>query len=179
MNRTPKRKRGAQPGNQNARTHRFYSRTLTPTETSALWPAANLQSADPAIAIIRVKLGSLLSHDPHNPRALAAATRLLTKWYRDRYGFAADLTAVWQAVRTFVENLAIAASPVQSDRPASPDESSPSPRIEPNLAHGVPPGIVFEWAPASADNSLCAQRIVPVLSIESRSAAGPEPENGS
>jgi|SRR3990172_4157325 len=74
-----KRHRGAQPGNQNARKHGFYSPTISPEEISLVWNAVNLKGIDPAIAVIRVKLHQALQYDPANHRFFEDAAKLLTK----------------------------------------------------------------------------------------------------
>ena len=75
-----KRHRGAQPGNQNARKHGFYSPTISPEEISLVWNAVNLKGIDPAIAVIRVKLHQALQCGPTNPhRLLEDTAKLLTK----------------------------------------------------------------------------------------------------
>jgi hypothetical protein len=84
--RRPKRKPGGQKGNQNARKHGFYSRALSPAEISEFWSIVNLERVDPEVALVRLKLKSLLQHDPVNRRALRAASGLLAKWYRTKYG---------------------------------------------------------------------------------------------
>ena len=54
-----KRKRGGQPGNQNARKHGLYCGTMTPDELCQFWDVLNAQDIDPAVAVLRnkVKLG--------------------------------------------------------------------------------------------------------------------------
>ena len=75
-----KRKRGAQPGNKNARKHGFYSPAISPEEISLVWNAVNLKGSDPAVAVIRVKLHSALQCGPANPhRLLEDTAKLLTK----------------------------------------------------------------------------------------------------
>ena len=74
-----KRKRGGQPGNSNARKHGFYSPTLSPQEVSLVWNAVNVNSIDPAVAVIRVKLNAALLHDPSNHRLLEDAAKLITR----------------------------------------------------------------------------------------------------
>jgi len=81
-----KRKRGGQKGNRNARKHGFYSATLSPAETSQMWNITNLESVDPEIAFIRVKLQSSLQYDPGNRRVIREASRLIVKWYSESYG---------------------------------------------------------------------------------------------
>ena len=84
-NRKIKRKRGGQQGNQNARKHGFYSSTLSPTEICEFWNIVNLEGIEPEIAVLRIKLRSLLQHDPGNRHALGEASKLLTKWFRTKY----------------------------------------------------------------------------------------------
>ena len=74
-----KRKRGAQPGNLNAMKHGFYSPFLSPEEIGLVWNVVNLKGADPAIAVIRVKLHAALQRYPSNHRLLEDAAKLITK----------------------------------------------------------------------------------------------------
>jgi hypothetical protein len=85
-NRRLKRKSGGQKGNQNARKHGFYSRALSPDEIGEFWNIVNLERVDPEVALVRLKLKSLLQHDPLNRRVLRTASGLLAKWYRAKYG---------------------------------------------------------------------------------------------
>jgi hypothetical protein len=84
-NRKIKRKRGGQQGNQNARKHGFYSSTLSHTEICEFWKIVNLEGIEPEIAVLRIKLRSLLQHDPGNRRALGEASKSLSKWFRTKY----------------------------------------------------------------------------------------------
>jgi hypothetical protein len=87
INRSPhvqskiKRKRGGQPGNQNARKRGFYSRRLTPDQLSELAEIVNTERLDPEIATLRVKLVSILQDDPPDYRALREVVKRLTDWY--------------------------------------------------------------------------------------------------
>ena len=74
-----KRKRGAQPGNRNALKHGFYSPMLRPEEISLVWNTINRKGIDPAVAVIRIKLGLALQRAPANHRLLEDAAKLLTK----------------------------------------------------------------------------------------------------
>ena len=80
-----KRKRGGQQGNQNARTHGFYSGALNISEINALWDYVNRNGIAPEIAVLNVKLRSLLQSAPGNRRALGKAVRLLTAYYSAKY----------------------------------------------------------------------------------------------
>ena len=75
------RRRGGQKGNQNARKHGFYSRALLKSEKYAVKRAAMVEGIDDEIAVLRVKIKSILKHDPGNIKlymqALASLARLI------------------------------------------------------------------------------------------------------
>ena len=74
-----RRRRGAPTGNQNARKHGFYAAALTPEEQEALHEAIDLNGLQPEIALMRVKLLGLVSHDQAPPELLLQAGRTLTR----------------------------------------------------------------------------------------------------
>ena len=65
-----KRKRGAQPGNQNARKHGFYSKHLSPEQLQDFDDALFISSLDQEIALLRVKLNALLADQQSPPELL-------------------------------------------------------------------------------------------------------------
>jgi len=81
-----KRRRGGQPGNQNARKHGFYAANLTPEELAELWRAVNEKGTEPGLAVLHMKLLFVLRHDPRNPRLLRELARLYNKWLYSKYG---------------------------------------------------------------------------------------------
>ena len=64
---------GAPFGNQNARKHGYYSQMRTPTENRLLSRAAAVQGVDDEIALLRVKLRSVVEKDPHNLTLISTA----------------------------------------------------------------------------------------------------------
>ena len=68
---TPTRPRGAQPGNQNARTHGFYTCNLDELQESTIEQAKRASGIDDEIAIVRAKLRNVLEKDPDNARLTA------------------------------------------------------------------------------------------------------------
>jgi len=80
-----KRKRGGQKGNQNARTHGFYSSVITPAQVSQLWNLVTKENVPPESAIMRLKLHSMLSQSNANTRTLKEAVRLIVKWAAQKY----------------------------------------------------------------------------------------------
>ena len=75
------RRPGGQPGNQNARVHGFYSRALTPKQREQLKLAEPVRGVDNEVAMLRVKIMTIIDEDPDNTavllRAVTALTRLL------------------------------------------------------------------------------------------------------
>ena len=98
-----KRKRGAQPGNQNARKHGFYSKVLTPEQQGVLSLASKVPGLDREVAILRVKIASILNNDPGNVDLLAKATSSLAYVLRARQRLAnADRQESKDLYRRFV-----------------------------------------------------------------------------
>jgi len=81
----PKRKRGAPPGNQRARKHGFYSKVLDEAERLDLELAQGIEGIDDEIALLRVKIKSILDNDPENIRLIVEATNTLARLVRTRY----------------------------------------------------------------------------------------------
>lgn len=82
---TAKRKKGGQPRNQNARKHGFYSKILDEAERLELEQAQDLEGLDAEIAVLRVKIQSLLEKDPDNVKLLLVATGTLARLLRTKY----------------------------------------------------------------------------------------------
>jgi hypothetical protein len=80
-----KGKRGAPRGNQNARKHGFYSRVLDEAEKLDFEQATGVEGIDEEIALLRVKIKSILAHDPENIRLIMQATDALAKLIRTKY----------------------------------------------------------------------------------------------
>jgi len=80
-----KRKRGAPKGNQNARKHGFYSKVLDEAERLDLELASGVEGIDDEIALLRVKIKSILEHDPENIKLIMEATNTLAKLVKTRY----------------------------------------------------------------------------------------------
>jgi hypothetical protein len=80
-----KGKRGAPEGNQNARKHGFYSRVLDEAEQIDFELASGVEGIDDEIALLRVKIKSLLGHDPENIKLVVQATNALSRLIRTRY----------------------------------------------------------------------------------------------
>ncbi len=85
MTREAKRKRGAPKGNQNARKHGFYSKVLDEAERLDLESASDVSGIDDEIALLRVKIKSVLEKDPENIKLIMQATSTLATLVKTRY----------------------------------------------------------------------------------------------
>ena len=84
------RKRGAPKGNQNARKHGFYSKVLDEAEQLDFELASGVDGIDDEIALLRVKIKSILSHDPENIKLIMQATNTLAGLVKTRYNIAKE-----------------------------------------------------------------------------------------
>ena len=80
-----RRRRGAPRGNQNARTHGFYSRVLDDVEQIDFELASDVYGIDDEIALLRVKIKSLVKHDPESVQLMTKATNALARLVMTRY----------------------------------------------------------------------------------------------
>jgi len=80
-----KRKRGAPKGNQNARRHGFYSKVLEEADQLDFELASGVEGIDDEIALLRVKIKSILEKDPENVRLIMQATNALARLVKTRY----------------------------------------------------------------------------------------------
>ncbi len=79
------RKRGAPKGNQNARKHGFYTRVLDEAEQLDFELASGVEGIDDEIALLRVKIKSILENDPENIKLIMQVTNVLERLIRMRY----------------------------------------------------------------------------------------------
>ena len=79
------RKRGAPKGNQNARKHGFYSKVLDEAEQLDFELATGVEGIDDEIVLLRVKIKSLLEHDPENIKLIMQATNTLAGLVKTSY----------------------------------------------------------------------------------------------
>ncbi len=84
------RKRGAPRGNQNARKHGFYSKVLDEAERLDFELATGVEGIDDEIALLRVKIKSLLAHDPENIKLVMLATNTLARLVKTRYNISKE-----------------------------------------------------------------------------------------
>ena len=85
MPRETKRKSGAPKGNQNARKHGFYAKVLDEAEQLDFELASGVNGIDDEIALLRVKIKSVLEKDPENINLIMRATNTLATLVKTRY----------------------------------------------------------------------------------------------
>ena len=103
-----KKKRGAPKGNQNARKHGFYSKVLDEKEQAAFDQAIFVEGIDEEIALLRVKMISLLERDPENIRLISQAANTLIKLIIIKYNVdKSDPKSMKEAIFTVLRDAAL------------------------------------------------------------------------
>ena len=101
-------KRGAPRGNQNARKHGFYSKVLDEAERLDYELATSVEGIDDEIALLRVKMKSLLVHDPENIKLIMQATNTLARLVRTRYNISKeDKKGLKEAIANVLKDIAL------------------------------------------------------------------------
>ena len=103
-----KRKRGAPKGNQNARKHGFYSKVLDAAEQIDFELATGVEGIDDEIALLRVKIKSILVHDPENIRLIMQTTNTLARLVKTRYNISKeDKKGLKEAIANVLRDVAL------------------------------------------------------------------------
>ena len=101
-------RRGAPKGNQNARKHGFYSRVLDEAEQLDLELATGVEGIDDEIALLRVKIKSVLAHDPDNVKIIMQATNTLAGLVRTKYNISKkDKKGLKEAIANVLRDIAL------------------------------------------------------------------------
>lgn len=102
------RKRGAPKGNQNARKHGFYSKVLDEAERLDFELATSVEGIDDEIALLRVKIKSLLEADPENIKLIMQATNTLARLVRTRFNISKeDKKGLKEAIGNVLRDVAL------------------------------------------------------------------------
>jgi len=103
-----KRKRGAPKGNQNARKHGFYSKVLDEAEQLDFELATGVEGIDDEIALLRVKIKSILANDPDNIKLIMQTTNALARLVRTRYNISKeDKKGLKEAIGNVLRDVAL------------------------------------------------------------------------
>jgi len=80
-----KRKKGAQPGNNNAVKHGFYSKALREAERLSLQEAVKVEGVDEEIALLRYTLAELVENYPDRIDLQIETASAISRLVRTRY----------------------------------------------------------------------------------------------
>jgi hypothetical protein len=80
-----KKKAGAQTGNNNARKYGFYTKAMDEEERQNFKLATEVEGLDGEIALLRVKILSLLTHEPDNVKLITQTVTALAKVIMTKY----------------------------------------------------------------------------------------------
>jgi hypothetical protein len=86
---TEKKKCGAPKGNQNARKHGFYSRVLHKSQLQHLGRALEVEGLDEEIAVLRVKLLTLINEHPDRIDLQMVAASTIARLVRTKFHISA------------------------------------------------------------------------------------------
>ena len=102
------KKRGAPRGNQNARKHGFYSKVLDEEQQRDLRNAIEVEGLEEEIALLRVKIRSLVRRDPENVKLIMHATNALARLIMTRYNIRKDdMQGITEKIRNVLKNIAL------------------------------------------------------------------------
>ena len=102
------RRRGAPKGNQNARKHGFYSKVLDEAEQLDFELATGVEGIDDEITLLRVKIKSILIHDPDNVNLIMQATNALARLVRVKYNISKeDKKGLKEAIGNVLKDIAL------------------------------------------------------------------------
>jgi hypothetical protein len=103
-----KGKSGAPKGNQGPRKQGFYSKVLDEAEQLDFELASDVEGFDDEIALLRVKIKSLLENDPENIRLLMAATNTLVRLVKAKYNISKEQKkGLKEAIENVLRDIAI------------------------------------------------------------------------
>lgn len=102
------RKRSAQKGNQKAQKQGFYSKVLDEAEQLDFELAAGVEGFDDEIALLRVKIKSLLENEPENIKLILQMTNALERLVRTRYNISKEQRkGLKEAIENVLKEIAI------------------------------------------------------------------------
>ena len=103
-----KRREGARKGNQNARKHGFYSNVLDEAEQLDFELAAGVDGIDDEIALLRVKIKSILEKDPENLSLIMQATSALERLVKTRFNITKEQRkGLKEAIGNVIRDIAV------------------------------------------------------------------------
>jgi len=103
-----KKKKSAPKDSQNARKYGFYARVMDEAEQIDFEIASGVEGIDDEIALLRVKIKSILSHDPENIKLIMQVTNALARLVRTRYNITRDQKkGLKEAIANVIRDIAL------------------------------------------------------------------------
>ncbi len=103
-----KRKKGAQPGNRNAKIHGFYSKCLDKAERDLVKRASTIEGLDEEIAVLRMKFSQILTENPERADLAFKAAETIAHLVRIRYQITKEQKhALKNAIEKVVTDIAV------------------------------------------------------------------------
>ncbi|MEN8613966.1 hypothetical protein ABFB09_01595 [Dehalogenimonas sp. THU2] len=105
---------GAPKGNQNARTHGFYSKKCDDARRAVIEEAGTVEGLDAEIALIRAKIQLLEQKDPDNVKLFLQAINTLSNvMIRRRYAGRGDWQTLTDAVQRAFKGVVVPAAAIR------------------------------------------------------------------
>ncbi len=102
------KRKGSPEGSQNVPRRGFYSRALNEADELDFELAQGVEGIDDEIALLRMKIKSLLESDPEDIRLIMQATNTLARLVRTRYKISSDQKkSLTNAVGNVLKELAV------------------------------------------------------------------------
>ncbi|MBN2240822.1 MAG: hypothetical protein JW712_13695 [Dehalococcoidales bacterium] len=101
-------RKGPPKGNQNARKHGFYSKVLDESEQAEYEKAVQVEGFDEEIAMLRVKIMSLLEKDPQNVRLITQAINSMVRMMEMKHQMElGDDNDLMDRIKEYLEQVAV------------------------------------------------------------------------
>ena len=102
------KKKGAPTGNQYARKHGYYSKVLDAEERLDYEQATEVEGIDAEIALMRVKIKSLVARDPENVRLIMQSVNALARLIQIKYNIGKnDKQGLKEAIFNVLRDIAL------------------------------------------------------------------------
>ena len=102
------KKKGAAKGNSNAVRESFYARVLDEAEQIDFEMASGVEGIDDEIALLRVKIKSILAHDSENVKLIMQVTNALARLIRTRYNITSEQKkGLKEAITNVLKDIAV------------------------------------------------------------------------
>lgn len=102
------KKKGAPKGNQYARKHGYYSKVLDEEEQLDYEQATEVEGVDAEIALMRVKIKSLVARDPENVRLITQSINALVRLIQIKYNIGKnDKQGLKEAITNVLRDVAL------------------------------------------------------------------------